>query len=76
MDYKKSRLSVRTLLEGGVEPKLMNIDSIAADLDMGRAWFIYRSLTRVISPTSAEAERVFSCLSRPRTTCQESLCKR
>ena len=49
MDYKKSRLSVRTLLEGGVEPKLMNIDSIAADLDMGRAWFIYRSLTRVAS---------------------------
>ena len=73
MDYEKFRLSVSTLLEDGADPKLMNIDSIAADLDLGRAWFIYRSLTRVISPTSAEAERIFSYLSSLRSKFRRQL---
>ena len=67
-DYKKFRQSIRTLLDNGTDPNLKGIiDALAADLDMGRAWFMYRCLTRVLSPTSAEDGRTFSCLSRLRT---------
>ena len=72
-DYKKARRTVRELIENGSNARDLNMDAIAADLDMGRAWDMYRAVTRCISPTSAEAERTFSCLSRLRSKSRRNL---
>ena len=72
-DYKKARRTVRELIENGANAWDLNMDAIAADLDMGRAWDMYRAVTRCISPTSAEAERTFSCLSRLRSMFRRNL---
>ena len=74
-DYKKFRMKIRALLDNSANPNLkgINIDSVAADLDMSRAWFMYRCLTRVLSPTSAEAVLAFSWVSRIRTKSRRRL---
>ena len=49
------------------------MDIITGDLEMGRSWDLYRDLTRCVSPTSAEAERTFSYLSRLRSKFRRKL---
>lgn len=53
--------------------KGINIDAVASDSDLGRGWFMYTDLARAVSPTSTEAERVFSTLSRLRSKFRRNL---
>ena len=43
----KFRLSVESMLDNGADPKGIRIDALVTELDLGRAWTMYRSLTRV-----------------------------
>ena len=72
-DYKTVRRAIASLVKNGAILQNLHIDMITADLDLGRAWFIYRAVARCISPTSAEAERTFSCLSRLRSKFRRNL---
>ena len=66
-DYKKIRGAINDLVCAGATMKGINFDAVAADSDLGKGWFMYTDLARAVSPTSAEAERVFSTLSRLRS---------
>ena len=71
--YKKLSRSVQQLLNKGANARELNVDAIAVDLNLGRAWHVYRSITRAVSPTSIAGERTLSCLSRLRTKFRRNL---
>ena len=73
-EYKKLRRSVQQLLNNGANARELNVDAIAVDLDWGKASNVYWLITRAVSPTSVEAERTLSCLSRLRTKFRRNIC--
>ena len=72
-DYKRVRLALQDMMSWGADARDIDLDMVTAELDLGPIWYQYRSITHCISPTSAEAERVFSCLSRLRSKFRRSL---
>ena len=67
LDYKKIRGAINVLLSSGATADSIHLDVIAAEVDVSNAWKMYRDLAIAVSPTSADAERVFSTLSRLRS---------
>ncbi|KAF4649659.1 hypothetical protein FOL47_001852 [Perkinsus chesapeaki] len=64
-DYAEIRGQYVDLVAAGADPKTINIAELSEA--KSESWLLYFGLSRAVSPTSVEAERAFSTLTRLRT---------
>ena len=72
-DYLKVKASHELMIESGAEKS--NISVLSRDQSAGPEWMFYMGVVDAIPPTSADAERAFSVLTRLKTMFRKRLYK-